>query len=110
MMSPEIVDCNNLERGSLIDVETKSRHYQIECLGGNAIRISGHPKYCPVPIPAEFQGSFDKDGSLELGVIGPGRRLMFWLDEHHHVTTSRVLNVHVDRPSVDQPKSSSSIH
>ena len=44
---PEGVDLKNLSLGSLIDVETKSRHYQIECLGGNAIRISGHPEYCP---------------------------------------------------------------
>ena len=37
MTSAEIVDCKSLARGSLIDVETKSRHYRIECLGGNAI-------------------------------------------------------------------------
>jgi hypothetical protein len=43
MTSTELVDCKSLAQGSLIDVETKSRHYWIECLGGNAIRISGHP-------------------------------------------------------------------
>lgn len=41
----ELVECKSLERGSLIDVETKSRHYQIECLGGDRIRISGHPEF-----------------------------------------------------------------
>ena len=110
MTSAEFVDCRSLLRGSLIDVETKSRHYRIECLGGNAIRISGHPEYCPDPVPAELHGSVDKEGSLELGLIGRGMRLMFLLDEHRPVTTSRVLSVHVDQPKVVQPKSSPSIH
>ena len=109
MTSAELVDCKSLVRGSLIDVETKSRH-RIECLGGNAIRISGHPEYCPDPVPAQLHGSVDKEGILELGLIGRGMRLMFLLDEHHPVTTSRVLSVHVDQPKVAQPKSSTSIH
>ena len=109
MMTSELVNCKDLERGSLLDVETKSRHYQIECLGGNAIRISGHPKYCPEPVPAQLQGSFDQEGALELGVIGRGMRLMFWLDDNHPVTTSKVMHVHVDRPVVI-PAQSSSIH
>ena len=110
MTSAEVIDCKSLARGSLIDVETKSRHYQIECLGGNAIRISGHPQYCPDPVLAELQGSVDKEGTLEVGLIGRGMRLMFLLDEHRPVTTSRVLSVHVDQPKDVQPKSSTSIH
>ena len=110
MTSVELVDCNSLARGSLIDVETKSRHYRIECLGGNAIRISGHPQYCPDPVPAPLLGSIDKEGKLELGRIGRGMRLMFLLAEHGPVTTSRVLHVQVDQPKVVQPKSSPTIH
>jgi hypothetical protein len=110
MTSAELVDCKNLLRGSLIDVETKSRHYHIECLGGNAIRISGHPEYCPNPVPAQLHGSVNEEGALELGLIGRGMRLMFLLNERCPVTTSRVLHVHVDQPKVSQPKSSPSIH
>ena len=110
MTSAELIDCKSLVRGSLIDVETKSRHYRIECLGGNAIRISGHPEYCPDPVAAQLHGSVDKEGILELGLIGRGMRLMFLLDERRPVTTSRVLRVHVDQPKVVQPKSSPSIH
>ena len=109
MTSAEFVDCRSLLRGSLIDVETKSRHYRIECLGGNAIRISGHPEYCPDAVPAQLHGSVDKEGVLELGLIGRGMRLMFLLNEHRPITTSRVLHVHVDQPQVVQPKSSPSI-
>ena len=103
------VDLKSLSPGSLIDVETKSRHYRIECLGGSAIRISGHPEYCPHPVPARLQGSIDKEGVLELGLIGHGMRLMFFLNDRP-VTTSRVVSVHVDQPKAVQPKSSPSIH
>lgn len=104
----ETVNLESLLPGSLIDVETKSRHYQIECLGGRAIRISGHPEYCPQPSPAQLQGSLDKEGVLELGLIGPGMRLMFFLNDHPF-TTSRVVSVHVDEPKAVQAKSSLSI-
>jgi hypothetical protein len=110
MTSTELVDCNSLVRGSLIDVETKSRHYRIECLGGTAVRVSGHPEYCPDPVQAELRGSLDKEGKFELGLIGRGMRLMFLLNEWRPLTTSKVLHVHVDQPKSAQPKSSPSIH
>src|SRR6266567_730413 len=79
MRSSELVDCTSLARGCLIDIETKSRHYRIECLGGKAVRISGHPEYCPNPVPAQLQGSVDKEGILEWGFIGRGKRLLLRL-------------------------------
>jgi hypothetical protein len=88
----------------------RTSHHRTECLGGNAIRISGHPEYCPEPVPAKLHGSVDKEGILELGLVGREMRLMFLPDEHHPVTTSRVLSVYVDQPKVVQPNSSTSIH
>ena len=110
MTSAELVDCNSLAPGSRIDVETKSRHYQIECLGGNAIRISGYPEYCPNPVPAWLHGSLDQEGVLEFGLIGRGMRFLFLLNHGRPVTTSRVLRVQVDPPAVIQPATSPSIH
>ena len=110
MTSAELVDCNSLAPGSRIDVETNSRHYQIECLGGNAIRISGHPQYCPNPVPAWLHGSLDEEGALEFGLIGRGMRFLFLMNDDRPVTTSRVLRVQVHRPAVIQPASSPSIH
>jgi hypothetical protein len=104
MTSAEFINCKNLVRGSLIEVETTSRHYRIECLGGCAIRISGHPEYCPNPVSAQLQGSVSQEGTLEVGLIGRGMRLIFLLDEGHPVTTSRVLHVHVDQPTVTRSK------
>ena len=110
MTSAELVDCGNLARGAVVDVETKSRHYRIECLGGNAVRISGHPEYCPDPVPARLHGSVDSEGTLELGLIQRGMRLMFLLNEHRPITTSRVLHVRVDAPKENPSPLSSSIH
>jgi hypothetical protein len=110
MTSTEAVDCKSLPNGSLINVETKSRHYLIECLGWNAIRISGHPEYCPDPVPAHLQGSLNKEGDFEFGLIGRGKRLMFLMNDRRPVTTSRVLHVRVDQPKVVHPKSSPSVH
>ena len=95
-LSSEILDCASLRAGSVLDVETKSRHYQIECLGGDAIRISGHPKYCPTPVDARLEGSIDGEGHLDRGVIEPGMRLLFVVEDHLPVTTSKVLHVRCD--------------
>jgi len=99
MTSAEFVDCKGLPAGSILEIETKNRHYQIECLGGSAIRISGHPEYCPTPTPGRLQGSSAKHGELEPGLIGRGRYLQFLLDDRRPVTTSRVVRLRVQRPT-----------
>jgi|SRR5579862_7844887 len=111
MSSADLVECKSLERGSVIDVQTKSRHYQIECMGGSTIRISGHPDYCPEPVIAQLQGSFDREGIFEPGLIGRDMRVRFLLDGARPVTTSRVMTLHVDRARGNQRvHSSPSIH
>jgi hypothetical protein len=104
------VNLDALAPGSRIDVETKSRHYYIECLGGNSVRISGHPEYCPEPTPAKIHGSIDKEGVLECGHIGRGMKLMFFVEDNRPVTTSRVVSFRVDRPTAASPGSAISIH
>jgi hypothetical protein len=89
------LDVARVAPGCFIDVETKTRHYQIECLGGNAIRISGHPDYCPGPTPARLHGSIDSEGVLECGHIGRGMKLMFFLEDDRPVTTSRVVGFRI---------------
>jgi hypothetical protein len=103
----DAVDLMSMSPGSLIDVETKNRHYQIECLGGNKMRISGHPDYCPAPMLAELRGSVDRKGTIQLGQIKRGKHLVFLLGRHNPVTTSKVLNVHVDQPQIIQPSATS---
>ncbi len=97
--APEGVDPNNLRPGSLIDVETRSRHYYIECLGGDAIRISGHPEFCPEPVRAHLEGLIER-----------GRHLKFLLNDYRPVTTSRILSLRVDQTKAAPLKSSSSVN
>ncbi len=92
--SAEFVDFNQLEPGSVVDVETKSRHYQIECLGGNSVRISGHPRYCPNPVATYLEGSLDREGHLDEALIECGKRLFFVTGDGLPITTSKVLHVH----------------
>lgn len=96
------VNLTSLTPGCLIDIETKSRHYRIECLGGDTIRISGHPEHCPRPVSAQLKGSINEYGVLEPGFIKRGMRIMFRLNEHLSITTSRVNSVHVEQPEGDR--------
>jgi hypothetical protein len=109
MLSDVSVDIDQLAAGTLIEVETKSRTYHLECLGGKSVKISGHPDYCPTPTPAQVQGSVSKTGGLEYGRIEKGSRLMFFLNGNQPVTTSGILHVRVSRRPT-QPLSSSGIH
>jgi len=98
MLSTQLLDCRNLVPGSLIDVETKSRHYRIEYLGGNSVRVSGHPEFCPNPVKASLHGALDRDGTVEAGFIACGMRMILLLDDSHPMTTSRVVRVSVEQP------------
>lgn len=112
MTSAEFVDCSALAPGTLVEVETRNRHYEIEYLGDGAIRISGHPEYCPTPTSGRLRGSAERGGILtEPGLIGRGKYLQFLLDDRRPVTTSRVMRVRVQRASVSRPRpASDSIH
>jgi hypothetical protein len=96
-MTVELVDYASLPPGSHVDVETRNRHYRIECLGGSSVRISGHPDYCPTPVEGRLQGAADRHGLVEPGMIGCGKSMQFLLDDHRPVTTSRVLHLRVKR-------------
>jgi len=93
------VDLDSLRPGSLIEIETKSRHYYIEYLGGKAMRISGHPEYCPEPVRALVESP-----------IEPGRRLTFLLNDNRPVTTTVILNLRVEQPATVPPASVPSIN
>jgi hypothetical protein len=90
----ELVDLNRMEPGSVVDVETRNHHYKIECVGGNKIRISGHPQYCPIPVTAQLEGALNRKGLLDAVFIESGKRLLFVVEERIPVRTSEVVHVH----------------
>jgi hypothetical protein len=92
----EGVQLTDLARGAVMDIETKSRHYSVEYLGGDHVRISGHPQWCPTPIVVRLEGSLGNSGDFEPGFVGHGMRLVFQrLDDRPPVTTSEVKDLHV---------------
>jgi len=95
----EGIDLSRLDEGSVIDVETKSRHYRIEFLGADQARISGHPQLCPTPVLAQLQGSIGRSG-IESGYIRRGMHLVFRrMDDHVPVTTSPITGIRVEDQS-----------
>jgi hypothetical protein len=86
-----------LNRGSVIDLETKSRHYRMEYLGEDQVRVSGHPKWCPTPIVAQFQGSVRGSGTFQEDFVGRGMHLVFRRCDRIPVTTSEVTDIRVTR-------------
>lgn len=100
--APGSVNLKSLAPGSWIDLETKSRHYRIEYLGGYTIRICGHPEHCPRPVSAQLKGSINEHGVLEPGLIKRGMRIMIRLSEHLSITTSTVVSIHLDPPEGGQ--------
>src|SRR6267154_1156566 len=66
---PTGVYLSSLDTGSAVDLETKSRHYRIEYLEGDRIRISGHPRWCPTPVVARLHGSTVGLGGVAEGYI-----------------------------------------
>ena len=96
---------HNLEPGSVLDVETKHRTYHLEYLGGEEVRISGHPSYCPQPVLALVQGSTTDEGDFEAGFVGRGMHLVFRrADDQRDVVTSAIKSVHVENGPVDPAK------
>ncbi len=90
----EGVHLTELEKGSLIDIETKSRHYSVEYLGGDRVRVSGHPRWCPTPVVARLEGSLGDSGVFEPGFVGPGMHMVFQrFDDRLPVTTTEVKDL-----------------
>jgi hypothetical protein len=87
---------SSLDAGSTIDLETRSRHYRIEYLEGDRIRISGHPRWCPTPTLARLCGSRGGSDGFAEGYIGCRMRLVFErLEDRIPVTTSEVTDIRV---------------
>lgn len=94
---PEGMYLHNLHPGAVVDVQTSHRTYRLECLGGDHVRISGHPSYCPTPVNAFVQGSSSKSGNFEAGFVGRGMHLIFRrADDQRDVVTSAIQSVRVE--------------
>ena len=84
---------DNLCEGSVLQVETQHHWYTIVHLSGGEALISGHPNYCPDPVPVRIAGSTLGGSMLKLRFIGRGMHIEFCHPTYHTITTSCVVKI-----------------
>jgi hypothetical protein len=87
------VHLDDLSEGAVLKVETQHHRYTIIHGSGCEALISGHPNYCPEPVPVRIAGSTWGGSMLKLRFIGRGMHLEFCHPTYHTITTSRVVDI-----------------
>jgi len=87
------VHLSELSEGAVLEVETQHHWYTIVNRSGGEALISGHPNYCPEPVPVRIAGSTWGGSMLKLRYIGRGMHLEFCHPTYHTITTSRVVAI-----------------
>jgi len=82
-----------LSEGTVLEVETQHHWYTIVNRSDGEALISGHPNYCPDPVPVRIAGSTWGGSMLKLRYIGRGMHLEFCHPTYHTITTSRVVDI-----------------
>lgn len=82
-----------LREGTILDVRTQHRWYTIVNCGQGKALISGHPEYCPDPVPVRIEGSTWGGSMLKARFIGRGMHLEFLHPAFRNITTSRVVEI-----------------
>jgi hypothetical protein len=84
---------DELSEGCILEVETQHHCYTIVNRTSGQALISGHPKFCPEPVPVRIEGSTWLGSMLKLRYIGRGMHLEFCHPTYQTITTSRVLDI-----------------
>jgi hypothetical protein len=84
---------DGLSDGAVLEVETQHHWYTIVNRSGGEALISGHPNYCPEPVPVRIAGSTWGGSMLKIRFIGRGMHLEFCHPTYHTITTSRVVDI-----------------
>ena len=87
------VHLDELSEGAVLNVETQHHWYTIVNRSGGEALISGHPNYCPEPVPVRITGSTWGGSMLRLRYIGRGMHLEFCHPTYHTITTSSVGDI-----------------
>ena len=87
------VHLQDLSPGTVLEVRTQNRSYTILYKGWDQALISGHPVFCPQPIPVTIHGSSWGGSMLKTRFIGRGMRLEFGHPEFDPIRTSVILDV-----------------
>ena len=84
---------DDLPEGAVLEVKTQNRRYTIVIGARGQELISGHPQYCPEPVPARIEGSTWGGSMLKLRFIGRGMRLEFQHPVYRRIITSRITAI-----------------
>jgi hypothetical protein len=82
-----------VSKSAVLEVETQHRWYTIVNRSSGDALISGHPNYCPQPVPVRIAGSTWGGSMLKLRYIGRGMHLEFCHPTYHTITNSRVVDI-----------------
>ena len=94
------VHLRDLPPGTVLEVQTQNRAYTILYKGWDQALISGHPVFCPEPVPVTIHGSTWGGSMLKYRFIGRGMHLEFGHPAYQGpILTSRIVDI---RP-IDQP-------
>jgi hypothetical protein len=70
---------NDLPPSTVLEIQTMHHCYKAVFLGGSQALISGHPEFCPRPVPVAIAGSTWGGSVLKMRFVGRGMHLEF----HH---------------------------
>lgn len=84
-----------LKNGSRVLVQTVNRIYKLHVRNGQTW-ISGHPEFCPQPVPVRVRGSSWGGSMLKVAYLGRGMHMEFQHPRHSTVTTSRIVSIRLD--------------
>ncbi|MCU1237237.1 MAG: hypothetical protein JWP63_5204 [Candidatus Solibacter sp.] len=94
------VHLRDLVPGTVLEVRTQNRAYTIRYKGWDQAEISGHPVFCPHPVPVTIHGSTWGGSMLKTRYIGRGMRLEFGHAKSDPIRTSIILEVRSLNPKV----------
>jgi len=85
---------NNLPPATTLEIQTQHHCYLIVVLADNSVLISGHPQYCPEPVPVAIAGSTWGGSMLKRRFVGRGMRLEFCHPAYPKpIVTSRIREI-----------------
>jgi hypothetical protein len=83
-----------LPHATVLQIQTQHHCYTAQLLGDSSALISGHPQYCPQPVPVTIAGSTWGGSMLKAHFIGRGMDLEFHHPEYRTpIVTSRVQEI-----------------
>ncbi len=84
----------DLPPATVLQIDTHHHSYTLVFLGESNALISGHPRYCPDPVPVAIAGSTWGGSMLKLRFVGRGMHLEFHHPEYRTpIITSAIQEI-----------------